>query len=95
MSKVFAWMSFVDPDRPAGQRFLGVVVTRATIEEDTMTVLDRLRDKGLNPGGECQPQAMRGEAPIPEEFIDRLLTKEEAEALDDMMRAAFEGRKLN
>lgn len=95
MTEFFAWMSFVDPDRPAGQRFLGVVVTRATTEDDTMTLLAKLWEKGVNPGGECQPFTMSGEAPIPEEFIDRLLTREEADALDDMMQAAFEARKLN
>lgn len=55
------WLSFADPDRPVGQRFLGVCVVEA---EDISTAADRAWEMNCNPGGE-----VRGD-PLPEKFAE-------------------------
>jgi hypothetical protein len=45
------WLSFVDPHRPEGTRFLGV----ALVEAETMAdALRRAWSSGCNPGGEVE-----------------------------------------
>lgn len=67
------WMSFCDSARPAGSRFLGVIIVEAP---DSHQALVRTHALGVNPGGEL----LCGSTPIlpAAEYLDRLLTKEEA-----------------
>lgn len=74
------WLSFCDTDRPAGSQFLGVAIVQAPTFAAAIT---RSHVIGANPGGE-----IASVGPIPAEFIaaefrDRLLTKDEAEAIPE------------
>lgn len=72
------WLSFVNPELPEGQRFLGVSIVRARGVLDAATKAHRQR---INPGGEVASFELTGEPPlfIPEKYIGRLLTRAEAE----------------
>lgn len=50
-AKTHWWMSFCDPDRPAGQQFLGVVLIDDAPDEATALTLSHV--SGANPGGAC------------------------------------------
>lgn len=65
------WLSFVDPDRPEGQRFLGVVIVQALGFGDAINVSFA---KGLNPGGEIQGFQIEMDY-VPEALRNRLLKK--------------------
>lgn len=58
MSKVIIWHSFVDEDKPEGERFLGVVVNEVehggSWQATVMSSLHYLRSIGVNPGGQVQ-----------------------------------------
>jgi hypothetical protein len=76
------WMSFCDPDRPEGDRFLGALIVRANSNHE---MLSRSWALGLNPGGEVAffeiPEQY--EERIPPDWIEtRLLTRDECEALE-------------
>lgn len=47
----YIWMSFSDPDMPAGERFIGVIITKAYGLTDAMFKTHELH---INPGGEIQ-----------------------------------------
>lgn len=74
------WLSFVDPSRPIGKRFLGVAVLPAQTVEDVIT-LSHLT--GCNPGGEIALLPIPTEAmhKIPLTYRNRLLSQQEAESL--------------
>ena len=67
------WMSFCDPDKPKGQRFIGVVVVEAPgfahAHQKTWAL-------GVNPGGEVQGAQIEG---FPAEYLDKLLSRVELE----------------
>jgi hypothetical protein len=67
------WMSFCDTDRPKGQQFLGVVITKAP---GLAHAVDRLWALGINPGGQIMSYETDG-ADIQPEHFDRLLSKDE------------------
>lgn len=68
------WLSFCDSDRPEGEQFLGVIILRA---RDVVEGARRAHRLGINPGGQVACwQIPRDEEP-PEEFTNRLLTKED------------------
>lgn len=73
------YMSFVDNHRPAGDQFVGALLLEADSLEEAITASWLLE---LNPGGEIAaveiPAAV---GRIPDSFMNRLLTKAEAEAL--------------
>lgn len=79
------WLSFCDPERPAGTQFLGACLVRA---RGFFSATHIARDRGCNPGGECQ-----GLGPIPDDkpiaprWTYRLLTKAECEEMDREMGA--------
>jgi hypothetical protein len=74
------WLSFADGDLPKGQQFLGVAIVEA-MGFFTATMVARAH--GINPGGECQGfQFPPGRVP-PDRYQNRLLTRPEAEALDN------------
>jgi hypothetical protein len=65
------WLSFIDEDRPVGDKFLGVCVVRAN---DMLAAVQKAWDLGINPGGEV---AMAKIAKIPPDCINRLMQKNE------------------
>jgi hypothetical protein len=74
------WLSFADPERPAGTQFLGALIVQAPALEAAIT---RSHVLGLNPGGQI---AIAGPVPaayITEKWRDRLLSREEAEAVPE------------
>ncbi len=77
----FYWLSFVDTDRPVGQRFVGAVLTQADSPKGAHGKVCRLR---INPGGEVQISRMQ-ELPeaVTDKYADRLLTRVECEQFDD------------
>src|SRR5438477_12296433 len=77
------WMSFVDPDKPEGQRFLGVVILRARSVTEGITLAHRLK---INPGGEVITVELPPDCPVPEDYKGRLLTREDTERLAVEMR---------
>ncbi len=72
------YMSFVDEERPVGQRFVGAIFTIAHGITDAIQKTHRL---GINPGG----QVLFTEAPkdfvLDQKYLDRLLTREEVESM--------------
>ena len=68
------WMSFCDPNKPKGEQFLGVVITKAT---GLMHAHQRAWMLGINPGGEIRAQPVAG---VADEYHDRLLSRAELEA---------------
>jgi hypothetical protein len=68
------WMSFCDPDKPKGEQFLGVVITKAP---GLMHARQRAWMFGINPGGEIQAFPVEG---IADDYHDRLLSLVELEA---------------
>lgn len=76
------WMSFVDPERPEGDRFLGCLIVRG---RNDMDVIRRSHMLGLNPGGEVMffeiPKQYLDRVPI--DWIEtRLINREECEAFE-------------
>lgn len=69
------WLSFCDPDKPEGTRFLGVSIVEAM---DFLNAVRIARAHGCNPGGECQGTEITG-FKVKEEYMYRLLTKKEAD----------------
>lgn len=70
------WMSFVDPDRPAGMKFLGVIITKA---RGLMTAVENTYQRGINPGGEVMTVPMPDWEPEHEGITDRLLSAADLE----------------
>ena len=71
------WLSFIDPDKPQGQRFLGVVSDVAGNIQDACA---KAHELGINPGGEARSVPVELDKYRPED-INRLLNKEEATKL--------------
>jgi len=72
------WLSFVDTNRPEGDKFLGVAIVHGTDPQDAVATAWTL---GCNPGGEVMILG-----PIPEDIyadtdMCRLLDRAEAERL--------------
>jgi hypothetical protein len=76
------WLSFADPDKPAGQQFLGACLVEAPAFVLAAFVA---RARGCNPGGECRgfeiPPDLAREHGLGPEVMDRLFSKAE---LDDL-----------
>jgi hypothetical protein len=70
------WLSFCDPTRPKGSRFLGVAMVGALDFEDGVEEAWRF---GCNPGGEIQAEWITPQewAVVPDALKRRLLTEEE------------------
>jgi hypothetical protein len=80
--KPLMWLSFVDPDKPAGRRNLGVIVTRAV---DVIDAVEKTHAMGINPGGEVLCAQLPDKPTVPARYLDRLLTRDEAETLNQLM----------
>lgn len=75
------WLSFADPERPAGTQFLGASIVNASSFIEAVRVSHII---GINPGGEVKSVEIPDEAAskIPASFIERLLSMKEIEELD-------------
>lgn len=76
------WLSFADGDKPKGQQFLGVAVVHALGLGDATMQAHRL---GINPGGEVLGIPAPAWVKPPQEYTHRLLTKAEAQSLDEVL----------
>ena len=77
------WLSFVDPDRPDGERFLGVAIVEGY---GVGSASRRAHELQINPGGEVHAEPLTGDAIPPAEYRNRLLSKsdlEEADLIDE------------
>lgn len=74
------WLSFCDPDAPEGSQFLGVAVVQAPTLPAAIT---RSHVLGVNPGGEVASMGPIPVGYIAGEWRDRLLTRDEAEAIPE------------
>lgn len=70
------WLSFVDPNRPDGQRFLGVAIVEGY---GVASASRRAHELAVNPGGEVRAEPLVGDAIPPEEYRNRLLSKNDLE----------------
>lgn len=85
MSKTI-YMSFVDPKKPAGQRFLGACLVHAESFEEAIKEAWR---RGCNPGGEVM--GLEPEFLPSEKWYNRLLSKEQ---LDEMEAEVYKARGM-
>ena len=76
---VCMWMSFCDTEKPKGQQFIGVVITRA---KGMAHAIDKTHRLGINPGGEVMSYETNPDD-IASEHFDKLLTK------DDLVAAGY------
>jgi hypothetical protein len=72
------WLSFVDPTRPKGDRFLGVAIVRAFDATDAVSTAWAL---GCNPGGEVLINGPMPEGMYLPEDMCRLLNADDARRL--------------
>lgn len=70
------WLSFCDDEKPKGSQFLGVIIIKAS---DVVDAVAKSHFLGINPGGEILAYELSDEASaeIPENFRNRLLSKDE------------------
>lgn len=73
----YLWMSFCDTDKPSGEQFLGVIITKTLGIGHAM---QKTHELGINPGGQIASWEWEDAFKVinPEDF-DRLLSKEELE----------------
>lgn len=76
------WLSFCDGALPTGEQFLGACLVKARGFLSATIEAKRLE---CNPGGEVQGVCVPIDAPIPEKWKNRLLTKAEALSFDREM----------
>lgn len=67
------WLSFCDPEKPSGEQFKGVIISRTL---GMMHALERANALGINPGGEVVCLEIEGNDIHPDHF-DVLLTKKQ------------------
>lgn len=84
---VWWWMSFVDNDRPEGDKFVGACIVQA---HGVVTAAMQAHDKKCNPGGAVQA------VPFPEHvdlsdsgWINRVLTREQCAQFDTWMNETY------
>jgi hypothetical protein len=90
LEEVTLWMSFADPGRPVGQRFLGVIIIDAP---GLATATTMTHTMGINPGGEIQSMEIPEDLEIKPFWKNRLLTKAECEMVDDILLKQIEEQK--
>lgn len=78
----FFWLSFCDGSLPEGSQFLGAAIINAASLPEAITASWL---NGSNPGGEIGAIELDGDAPIPPEYIGRLLSKPEIDRLNEIM----------
>jgi hypothetical protein len=80
------WLSFADPELPEGTQFLGVIIVHAPT---FMEAWAWTHAAGINPGGGVQGVEFDDAAPVPPEYVGRLLSKADVETLDGIMAKAL------
>lgn len=84
------FLSFVDPDRPAGQQFLGGCLVKAPYGMPALAVREAWT-RQCNPGGECALTEFQSGVPFPdavfERYGNRLLDRAECEEMDGVLQA--------
>lgn len=70
------WLSFCDTDKPQGQQFLGVIITKALDFRQAVADTWLLQ---INPGGEVSMYDIPDEIPIRPQIFDKLLSRQELE----------------
>jgi len=83
------WISFMDQERPVGQKSTGVVIVEAENEE---AALASALKAGLNPGGEASTiEDITWRQPAPEWFY-RILSMKDARDVTRLMCIAAQDR---
>ena len=90
----YFWLSFADADKPPGSQFLGVAIVKASSIYAAIREAWRQR---CNPGGEVRSLDLSEGAKhdgiegfhIPADYMNRLLTRDEALALDAWIGSTF------
>lgn len=87
------WLSFVDTERPAGDKFLGACQVWADCGHNAIRWAHRL---GCNPGGEVQFMAASPAAAmlVPEKYVGVLMSRHEVEIFDALMGEKIRDAKL-
>jgi hypothetical protein len=75
------WLTFADPNKPVGSKFLGVIIVEAG---DLDAAIARTEAAGINPGGEITAEDI-SDLPPPREWFDRLLSDKEARDVNRVM----------
>jgi len=65
------WLSFCDPDRPAGPEFLGVCIIAV---DDFLSAVRYAHCLNCNPGGEVFGELLDDGVEVPRQYVHRLLT---------------------
>jgi hypothetical protein len=73
------WLSFVDSDKPEGQRFLGVAIVEGN---GVGSASLRAHELGVNPGGEVRASRLEADAVPEARYLNRLLSRKESEQAD-------------
>lgn len=86
MTERLFWLSFCDPSRPAGRKFLGCAIVGGAENGDAVR---RAWDLGCNPGGEVVSAEIAPEiAPmVGDDWRNRLLTRAEVDLFSSQMDA--------
>lgn len=76
------WLSFVDNDRPEGDRFIGACIVEA---DGPVSAVREAHARGCNPGGEVSimgPMPLDNAGPWTEETRNRVLTRAEIDEIE-------------
>jgi hypothetical protein len=73
------WLSFADPNKPTGTQFLGASIVKAHRFDEAVKVAHIL---GCNPGGEVKGFELPSDYRVPDEFVGKLMDKEQCKAFD-------------
>ena len=68
------WLSFVDPSRNPGERFLGVSIVQA---DDFIDAVEEAWTLGANPGGEVQGVELPDDFVVEASLRNRILSEKE------------------
>lgn len=85
------WLSFADPDLPAGAQFLGALIVEADSFIEAVQTSHRI---GQNPGGEVKGVPVPPGRAIPEAFVGRLLSKDDVCELDRLIGGPGEAARF-
>lgn len=90
---VFWWISFVDPDKPKGEKFLGACLVKA-LPENPHHALQAAFQHQCSPGGEAMFIEFPADIPMPDNVFqrygNRLLSRAECEEFDAVMLAELD-----
>jgi hypothetical protein len=75
------FLSFCDEEKPEGERFVGASVVEADSVEEATREAWR---KGCNPGVDMLAIEFPADVPVPDECLNRLMSREELEAYDEV-----------